>query len=110
MQAPKHRGQVRGGSGVGGRGGGFTSQVEGAVDAHCWLLLELSQALGGAFVHHQVQGLVQHHQLHTVELPVIHCLHTGHEGGDSFHFLFANKFKLTFYLQITSNLPVYVAK
>ena len=37
---------------------GFTSKVQGAVDAHCWLLLELPQAFGGSFVHHQVQGLV----------------------------------------------------
>jgi hypothetical protein len=40
------------------KGGGITSKVEGATDAHCWLLLELPQALGGPFVHHQVQGLV----------------------------------------------------
>lgn len=37
---------------------GLTSEVEGAVDAYCWLLLELSQALGGSFIHYQVQGLV----------------------------------------------------
>lgn len=37
---------------------GLTSKVEGAVDAYCRLLLELSQALGGSFIHHQVQGLV----------------------------------------------------
>lgn len=37
---------------------GITSKVEGAVDAHSWLLLELPQALGHTFVHHQVQGLV----------------------------------------------------
>lgn len=36
----------------------ITSKVEGAVDAHCWLLLELPQALGSSFVHYQVQGLV----------------------------------------------------
>lgn len=35
-----------------------TSKIEGAVDAHCWLLLEFPQALGGSFVYHQVQGLV----------------------------------------------------
>lgn len=63
----------------GWQGRGFTSKVEGAVDAHCWLLLELSQALGGSFVHHQVQGLVQHHQLHAVKLPVVHRLHAGQE-------------------------------
>lgn len=55
---PEHRGQVGGGGVWGGRGWGFTSKVEGAVDAHCWLLLELPQAFGGSFVHHQVQGLV----------------------------------------------------
>lgn len=59
--------------------GGFTSKVEGAVDAHCRLLLELSQALRGSFVHHQVQGLVEHHQLHAVKLPIIHGLHAGQE-------------------------------
>lgn len=37
---------------------GLTSEVEGTVDAYCRLLLELSQALGGSFIHHQVQGLV----------------------------------------------------
>lgn len=36
----------------------LTSEVEGAVDAYCRLLLELSQALRGSFIHHQVQGLV----------------------------------------------------
>jgi len=40
------------------RGGGDASEVEGTVDAYCRLLLELSQALGGSFIHHQVQGLV----------------------------------------------------
>lgn len=35
-----------------------TSKIEGAVDAHCWLLLEFPQALGGSFVYYQVQGLV----------------------------------------------------
>lgn len=47
-----------GGVVLGGDREGVTSKIEGAVDAHGWLLLELPQTLGGAFVHHQVQGLV----------------------------------------------------
>lgn len=58
-------------------GRNLTSKIEGAVAAHSQLLLEFPQALGGPLVHYQVQGLIQHHQLHTMELPVVHCLHTG---------------------------------
>lgn len=53
-----------------------TSNVEGRVEADRRLFLELSQTLGSPLVHHQVQSLVQHHEFHTMKLPIIYCFHT----------------------------------
>lgn len=56
-----------------------TSNVERCVEADRRLLLEFSQTLGSPLVHHQVQSLIQHHELHTMKLPIVYCLHAERE-------------------------------